>query len=175
MSTKIHRCNRCQRRYRGQQGWNQDFIAGLDVGLVCPQCQTAQEHLGAEVNDVLEPGETWRQLDVGDTTGMGQFITALTATYPNHHRMRNAADRLAAARKDPRAGDLVALMRRIANDMESGDLWDDSSHNIGAACMRCSTPAPTTLEEFTTWRLSLSVDGGQPVGVICPACLSSQN
>lgn len=42
---------------------------------------------------MLEPGETWRQLDVGDTTGMGQFITALTATYPNHHRMRNAADR----------------------------------------------------------------------------------
>jgi hypothetical protein len=39
--------------------------------------------------------------------------------------MRDKANQLEAARKDPAAAQQVWLMRRVADDMESGDLWED--------------------------------------------------
>ena len=172
MSTKIVRCARCGRRYRGQNGWNDDFIAGLHVGRICPDCQTNEEHIGAEVDLILQPRNSWQQLNVGDSDGARRFVMALVATYPDHLKMRDAADRLAAARKDPQATGHVALMRRIAADMESGQLWEDHGHNIGAACMQCALPAPRTVEEFTQWAMNYRADDGQPVGVVCPGCLA---
>lgn len=171
MSAKVERCARCGRRYRGQDGWNDDLIAGLRVGRVCPDCQTDEEHLGAEVNLVLARRDEWRKLDLSDADGVMRFITALAATYPDHLKMRDAADRLAAARKDRQATDVVAVMRRVADDMESGELWEDDGHNIGASCMRCAAPAPTTVEEFTQWAMNYRAADGQPLGVVCPGCL----
>ena len=37
-----------------------DYIGGLEVGLVCPDCQSAEEHLGAEANAVTEDYSGWR-------------------------------------------------------------------------------------------------------------------
>lgn len=173
MSAKVSRCTRCGRRYRGQERWNDDFVAGMHVGRICPQCQTDEENLGAEINLVLCPRDGWRQVDPSVGGGLEEFITALANTYPDHRRMRGAADRLAAARKDPVAVNTVALMRRIADGMESGELWEDDSDNIGAACMRCASAAPTTVEEFTTWGVDYRAEDGQPLGVVCPGCLAS--
>lgn len=129
MATKIDRCSRCRRRLRCRDGGNEDFVAGLLVGLVCPGCQTAEEHLGAEVNLVLAPPSRHFEVTINDGADLKGYISvlirALAKTYPDHTKMRAAADRLAAARSDRQAKNIVGLMRRIADSMESGELWAD--------------------------------------------------
>jgi hypothetical protein len=44
MSAKIIRCERCQKRHRGQPNWNEDYVAGVVVGHICPDCQSAEEN-----------------------------------------------------------------------------------------------------------------------------------
>jgi hypothetical protein len=38
--------------------------------------------------------------------------------------MRHKANQLQGARKDPQASQMVKLMRLVADDMESGELWE---------------------------------------------------
>jgi hypothetical protein len=129
MSTKTIRCTRCRKRWRGPGSqdsnlWNADLIAGLIVGHLCPDCQTAEENLGAEVNLVLRPPSP-RGVDVTAEGGMARLVDALARTYPTAEVMRAKADQLAAARSDVQASEMARLMRRIADDMESGELWED--------------------------------------------------
>ena len=49
----VRRCNKCGKRWRGQDGWNVDIIAGLEAGYVCPNCKTSQQDLEAELNRML--------------------------------------------------------------------------------------------------------------------------
>lgn len=44
------RCDRCNRRHRGQGNWNLVFKAGVVIGALCPTCQTPEENAEAEVN-----------------------------------------------------------------------------------------------------------------------------
>lgn len=37
VSAKVVRCQRCGKRFRGQSGWNEDFIAGLTIGVHLPR------------------------------------------------------------------------------------------------------------------------------------------
>lgn len=122
MSTKVVKCSRCRKRWRGQDGWNDDYIAGLVIGHVCPECQTAEETVGAEVNLVLAPPSQRRAMNVGEEGAFAEFIMRLADAYPDAELMRAKADTLAAARKDEQATEMVRLMRRIADDMESGEL-----------------------------------------------------
>lgn len=48
MTKKLH-CHRCGRRLRSGAGWNVFFDDGVPQYLVCPACQTPEEHVGAEV------------------------------------------------------------------------------------------------------------------------------
>jgi hypothetical protein len=83
------------------------------------------------------------------------------------------ADELEAARSDHTAKSMVELMRGLADDMESGALWDDGEPAASfdtTACMHCGRPAPTTVDEFTTWNLATNVATGEDVGVVCPDC-----
>jgi hypothetical protein len=43
------RCDRCRRRYRGQDGWNVVGDLGAIVGYLCPDCQTPYENAEAEI------------------------------------------------------------------------------------------------------------------------------
>jgi hypothetical protein len=121
MTKKVIRCDRCRKRYRGQPNWNQDWVAGIVVGYTCPDCQTVEENLGAEVNLVLAPPETRRAATLTTEDDRVNFIYQLIEMYPTPDVMRHKADRLEAARKDK--AELVRLMRTIADDMESGALY----------------------------------------------------
>lgn len=48
--TAQNRCARCDRRCRGQAGWNCTVVAGVIVALLCPACQTPEENAEAEIN-----------------------------------------------------------------------------------------------------------------------------
>ena len=123
-AAKVVRCDRCRRRCRNTAGWNSDLIAGLVVGYLCPRCQTPQEDLEAELN-----------LITGDTVGYAikpeptvsfveLLVRSLVQSYPTPEVMRDRAGRLESARRDAQAVEMVRLMRSVADDMETGDLWE---------------------------------------------------
>jgi predicted DNA-binding transcriptional regulator AlpA len=49
MSARVVRCQRCGKRMRRDDGWNTVWIPGLVVGHECPDCQTPQADLEAEL------------------------------------------------------------------------------------------------------------------------------
>ncbi|MBU3750611.1 MAG: hypothetical protein FGM52_09185 [Mycobacterium sp.] len=119
----VIKCCRCRKRCRNSDRWNVEFVAGLEVGYLCPNCQTDEEHLGAEVN--LAMGTTQRMTQT-DGSDIGKIICELVNSYPTETVMRAKADRLELARSDPMARQMVMLMRRIADDMETGELYEDA-------------------------------------------------
>jgi hypothetical protein len=173
MSTKVQECCRCGKRHREQSGWNQDFIAGMVVGVICPGCQTSEDHIEAEVNLALDPAKDRRELNPTDDDGWERVIYGLIDTYPTAEKMRAEADRLSAARKDTNASTIVRLMRDLAGEMESGGLWDEgeSGSNLAAACDQCGRSRPNTADELTGWGLVRNPLTGQDIGTRCPTCL----
>ena len=51
MSAQIIRCGQCHRRMRSRTGWNVTARAGVIVDYTCPQCQTVEQHVEAEINE----------------------------------------------------------------------------------------------------------------------------
>lgn len=127
MSASVVKCGRCRKRQRSQAGWNGEYIAGLLVGHLCPDCQTPEEDLEAELNLITSPPQ--RQVRLGGQTTketvVERLVLALVRSYPSPEIMRDKASQLATARKDPAAAQQVWLMRNVADGMESGDLWED--------------------------------------------------
>jgi hypothetical protein len=124
MSDKVIRCVRCRKRQRSPEGWNVDYVAGLVIGYVCANCQSAEEDLGAQVNLVLSPPSGWSALNVAaeGERGIRQLVDALTRTYPTPGTMRARAEQLVAARRDEQASEMARLMRWLADDMEADEL-----------------------------------------------------
>jgi DNA-directed RNA polymerase subunit RPC12/RpoP len=173
MSGKVQKCGRCGKRYRNQPGWNADMIAGLVAGVLCPDCQDPQEDLEAELNLVLGRSEG-NALDMSDPEAAAEkLINGLVQAYPTPEIMRDKADKLATARSDEQAATMVRSMRQLADDMESGELWEDDESE--SACMQCGRPAPTTVDEFTTWSVATNTETGEQVGVICPDCRAAHS
>jgi hypothetical protein len=132
MSTKIVRCDRCRKRYRGHGNWNIEFIAGLVVGHLCPDCQTIEEDLEAELKLITDP--PLRQTALlpprkgAPKDQVVAYVTdlahSLINSYPTPEIMRDKATKLESARTD--AAEMVRLMRGIADEMESGTLYEVS-------------------------------------------------
>ena len=124
---KVVRCSRCGKRHRNQPEWNRTWIAGIEVGMLCPDCQTTQEDLEARVNEVLDPPSQHKTINdiEGSDSPVVKAILALARSYPTPEIMRYKADLLAAARKDPQASEIVRLMQTVADAMESGELDED--------------------------------------------------
>jgi hypothetical protein len=103
-----------------------------------------------------------------------RYITGLIRTYSTPKIMRRKADLLAAARPD--AAELVRMMRSIADEMESGELYEDGqpADDRFTHCMACEKPAPTTVEQFTKWLSAIDPDTQEKVGVICPTCFEAE-
>jgi hypothetical protein len=61
-------CSRCGRRPRDDTGWNVALEDGYAVGFICPECQTAEESVQAELNDAIldysvdDEGRLWGTL-----------------------------------------------------------------------------------------------------------------
>jgi hypothetical protein len=130
----------------------------------------------AELNLVLGRSEG-NALDTSDPAAAAEkLINGLVQTYPTPEIMRDKADKLAKARSDKQAATMVRTMRQLADDMESGELWvDDESESKFDACMHCSRPAPTTVDEFTTWSVATNTETGEQVAVICPDCRAAHS
>jgi hypothetical protein len=125
MSAKVVKCYRCGKRHRGQDGWNEDYVAGLVIGHLCPDCQSSEENLGAEVNLVLNPPSDHRAVKMKTSNDTVKLIMGLINVYPNEGLMRSKADLLEQRRKDSQAFEMVRLMRTIADAMESGELLEE--------------------------------------------------
>lgn len=128
-TTTLIRCDRCRRRLRNTaEAWNATFIAGLVVGYLCPTCQTTAEDLEAELNAitndyaVVSPGASSSGEDL-----IEQVVRGLVSTYPTPEVMRSKAGALLAARNDLQASEMARLMGMVADDMESGALWEASA------------------------------------------------
>jgi hypothetical protein len=48
---KLIRCDRCGRRYRGQDDWNVTASMGRIVGFLCSSCQTPEENAEAAIKE----------------------------------------------------------------------------------------------------------------------------
>jgi hypothetical protein len=117
----IVRCMRCRRRMRNNaSNWNDVWIAGYVVGHLCPGCQSPDENFDAELDQIVRRAG----MTEPPPTSTQEYIAALLRAYSTPEVMRSKADILSAARPDCRAGP-VKLMRLIADDMESGALWED--------------------------------------------------
>lgn len=118
-------CTQCRRRHRNRdelERWNVEYIAGLQVGTLCPDCQTSEQHIEAEINHAT--------VDYAATQGVQvsldeDFVNNLVQTYRTPETLRAKADRLALLRVDPQATSMVQVMRDVADAMESGDLFAD--------------------------------------------------
>jgi hypothetical protein len=167
------RCTRCGKRCRNYEGWNSDWIAGMEVGLICPGCQTAEEDLGAQIREVLDPPSQWSSPPSG-REGIVKVIDALARQYPTPIVMRHKADLLIRARKDGPAQEIVRLMRTIADSMETGELWDEGPPDFRfAQCVRCYRLAPTTQNDFQSWSAGVDVNTGEAECVTCPDCIKT--
>jgi len=47
----VIKCDRCQRRYRGQADWNATFKQGKITGYLCPDCQSPDMNAEAVINE----------------------------------------------------------------------------------------------------------------------------
>jgi hypothetical protein len=121
VTAKTIRCRECRKRWRGQDSWNVDYVAGMAAGYLCPDCQTTDQDLEAQVNAVLNPPTQWRGVPLRNGN-FGRFIESLLRLYPTAAVMRSRADVLAGSRNDQAATERVRLMRTIADDMEAGHL-----------------------------------------------------
>jgi hypothetical protein len=137
MTAKVIRCDRCRRRMRDMTGWNVNMIAGLVVGHLCPECQAPQEDLEAELNlitgrsDFVDMGSLPPAvLPPGLPPGLppechlAKVIVGLIRTYPTPEIMRDKATQLTQARRDQTGTTVSQLMQALADDMESGALWE---------------------------------------------------
>lgn len=119
MSAKVERCERCGKRFYGQQGWSEDYVAGLVVGHLCPDCQSPHEDREAELDLIAHVPANWPEPRMEGTDDLLLLEQALVKTYPTPEIMRHKANLLASARKDRQALYMARLMLKLADDLES--------------------------------------------------------
>ena len=95
------------------------------MGYICPDCQTPQEDLDAELRFITGDGMKGGEVRPDNTPEFREWmVRQLIDTYPTPEIMRHKATQLEAANKDHNAQVTVGLMRAIADAMESGELWE---------------------------------------------------
>ena len=106
------RCSRCGKRLPTNpdwsRNWNIQWVVGYATGYLCPNCQTVEEDLEAQVAEIDEPFHV--------TTEPQTIAEAMLKSYRTPELMRAKAYELEAARPD--CAEPVRLMRELADDME---------------------------------------------------------
>jgi len=116
---KVLKCYRCAKRCRNPEFWNVDHVAGVELGVICPSCQTVEEDLEAQVNLAMGATKGLGHLQIDNPDGLRKYVDHLVAAYPTPDLMRAKADKIAAVRADGFATEVVRLMRRIADAMDA--------------------------------------------------------
>lgn len=65
------------------------------------------------------------QLDPTDPNFITDAVNAMVSAYPTPEILRDKAGRLEARRRDPQGEWWARFMRAVADDLESGALWED--------------------------------------------------
>jgi hypothetical protein len=118
---KVIKCYRCDKRCRNPEFWNVEHVAGVELGAICPSCQTVEEDLAAQVNLAMGSTEGWRDYPIDNLNkpdGLMFYVDHLVAAYPKPDLMRAKADKIATARTDQNAIEIVRLMRALADAMD---------------------------------------------------------
>lgn len=130
MSNKIRRCDRCGRRYRGQEDWNVIYRAGVVVAHRCPDCQTPEDHAEAVIREATTDYSTFKEVRPGDPDWPEAMTLHIKATADGVWRdfLQGIVDSGQGAAADPYAL-ADELLRRLAQTMgqpkEGSDVRDD--------------------------------------------------
>jgi len=118
MAGKVSKCLGCGKRYRKQTDWTPETIAGLEIGMRCPDCGSGGS-LNANLGRLFGLADA-ATIDATDPDAPAEvLIHDLLRSYPTPREMREKADQLAKARKDLQARNTVSLMRQLADDLET--------------------------------------------------------
>ena len=164
----ITRCSRCGKRWRGQDGWNVELVAGIEVDALCPDCQTTGEDLDAELN--LMPGQSTvdEKLVVAGPEDLtdevfAKIVDKLVATYPTPEIMRQKANRPTVEVSKMR-GEYVAPSHARMTVGELGPAWLERKRGH-------LKPSGYAVME-TTWRLRVEPRWGNiALGDIRPTAI----
>ena len=126
MTTTVVQCRTCKKTGRPTRLWSEEFVAGLSLGAQCPACVTAEDQVEADVNAVFSSPDTFRAKRITSEDEFVNYVYRLLDLYPTPQIMRAKAAKLAAARSDEGADKVLTLMHRLADDMESGALYDEA-------------------------------------------------
>jgi len=122
--SKVERCYRCGKRYRGTEShldtWNVEYIMGILIGRVCPDCQSPEENAEAEIDMVLEDHSGAEEIifDPADDDELRQITRRLMESYKTPEALRHAANRLEAACQRDDAKLMVLIARHVARHMD---------------------------------------------------------
>lgn len=119
-------CNRCQKRYRNEGEWNTVFHAGRIAGYVCPDCQTAEEHVEAVVNETLTDYDASEEI-IGVTEALLADVLNPPAS-PDDYDLTGWADHINRG--------LVAALR-AGHDVKDPDVFAEHVNRLA------NTSAPT--------------------------------
>jgi hypothetical protein len=140
---------------------------GLEVGIYCPDCQTVEEGLAAELDLVVIPsprhpsgGRSTSRMKMTRTGALG----ALIAKYSTPEIMRHNADLLSAAQ--PGAAELVRMMRRIADDRSTQFMTCEKpgTHHGGTVHQVGRSAYQTRIQSMSMAAGKLPREGSPPPG-----------
>jgi hypothetical protein len=119
------RCGRVTDDPDADDTWNVDTVAGFEVGIHCPGCQTPEEDMEAQLHDIEPGGTHWRAGSYTSEEHTKKWIEHFVTVYREPTRLRAAAERLAASELAASQvvngidRDFMAdFMRRVADAME---------------------------------------------------------
>lgn len=143
--SKVHKCDQCRRRFRGQGDWNVIYRAGVIVAYRCPDCQSPENLAEASINEVFTDYSKMRNVRPGDPgwdEAMGQHIAA-TAEGVFREFLQSAAASDDGLPADP-YGLADETLRRLSETLGTPD--DDT---LGRARESMAEQMRTWLDEVT--------------------------
>ena len=70
---KVIKCYRCAKRCRNPELWNVVYVAGIELGAICPSCQTVEEDLEAQVNLAMGTTQSLRDCRLDDREALVSY------------------------------------------------------------------------------------------------------
>jgi hypothetical protein len=171
MSTNIIRCSRCRRRCRNvdNNAWNVEWIASYAVGSICPECQTPEEDLEAQVSEAIDDYSTWRGERAAD-----EWLEIDEDDAPRTEE--NTDDDLSPEEIEHVAATASAILRRRVEDLEQAR--DEQPSRLAEARARADqarTDALTAEPWDDFWTAVPTVGNGELIGMFgVPSILAKE-
>lgn len=149
---RVMKCDRCRKRYRGHGDWNCTLSQGVVTAVTCPSCQTAEENaeavikestlvygrdakgrvVGLPISERLPETPEELVLDLVQRTERAveailHLVVDTQIPFPVEDIVQMVEDTLPSGYAVPHAPGATRrdMIRRIAQDILSGDLYED--------------------------------------------------